>query len=693
MQMEQLVAETGWLRRLALALVKDEAAADDLVQDTYDVAATQAPTDGRPLKPWLARVLWNRVRMRSRSARRRQAREHAFGELAAPPARPDEIVSRLELQRMLAGFVLELAPAYRDVLLLHYFEGLTSTQIGTRLGISAGTVRWRLKHAIAELRDRLEERSPNRAWLAPLAAFARHVPRAKVALLPKLIFAALIAVAIFGLILRSQVGDAQRATAPRAAAARSTHARTGPAPLEGRSPAGHAADARGPELGFGAEQRRIEGQVLDDTMRGVADADVEVDCGYRDGGARTKRRTNANGMFAIEIDPHCRYTLIATKGTLRGTATWFELFNGRRNEIWLHRVSHAVVRVIDAETGAPIEHAEVTTRQRFDEGVTVATGADGIAHIDAVVPSHVAVHDAHHVDAIDVVEDPRHPVASADRTGITIAQYRADVPAEVHLEIRMKRGIAVSGSVVGVDGNPIAGAGVSLDGVASGKLRHATAKTDASGRFETIVPAAARYTLTAGREDQTNAGPLAIDIPVEGRTNVVAHVVPRGELHGTVVDLASRPVANAQVSIADGSKRPVRTDASGRFALANIDGIVDVIAQRGGEASAFHHLQVKPGERGDVTLQIGPTGISGIAVERDGTPVAGAQVWLNYCCDVSPDLVNGTGVTTDANGKFSFDVPRGDFVLSIKRTDDDDYEDEDNIKVTGGSRDVRIVVP
>src|SRR5262245_49193209 len=86
--LEQLVAESGWLRRLAVALVKDEAAADDLVQDTYSIAATQAPTDGRPLRPWLARVLWNRVRMASRSARRRRAREEAFGELATAPARP-----------------------------------------------------------------------------------------------------------------------------------------------------------------------------------------------------------------------------------------------------------------------------------------------------------------------------------------------------------------------------------------------------------------------------------------------------------------------------------------------------------------------------------------------------------------------------------------------------------------------------
>ena len=162
--LEQLVTDSGWLRRLAVALVRDEATADDVVQDTYAIAATQAPTDGRPLRPWLARVLSNRARTATRSARRRRGREEAFGELAQAPARTDEIVDRIELQRTLAGFVLGLAAPQRDVVLLHYFEGLSSKEIGERLGIAPGTVRWRLKEAIDELRKRLEERSPNRGW-------------------------------------------------------------------------------------------------------------------------------------------------------------------------------------------------------------------------------------------------------------------------------------------------------------------------------------------------------------------------------------------------------------------------------------------------------------------------------------------------------------------------------------------------
>jgi hypothetical protein len=65
--------------------------------------------------------------------------------------------------------------------------------------------------------------------------------------------------------------------------------------------------------------------------------------------------------------------------------------------------------------------------------------------------------------------------------------------------------------------------------------------------------------------------------------------------------------------------------------------------------------------------QIGPTGISGTAVDHDGASVAGADVWLNPCCAATRDVVAGKRFTTDANGRFSFDTPRGEFVLSVRR--------------------------
>ncbi|MBA3538226.1 MAG: hypothetical protein H0T79_01235, partial [Deltaproteobacteria bacterium] len=50
---EQLMAEMAWVRRLARALVRDDAAADDVAQDAFLVATAQQPAEDRPLRPWL----------------------------------------------------------------------------------------------------------------------------------------------------------------------------------------------------------------------------------------------------------------------------------------------------------------------------------------------------------------------------------------------------------------------------------------------------------------------------------------------------------------------------------------------------------------------------------------------------------------------------------------------------------------
>lgn len=169
---EQLMVEMGWVRRLARALLDDAAAAEDIVQETWLVAASQKPDEQRPLRPWLARVVRNLARTRRRSESRRNERESAYEGQGV--ATPEELIERVELQRVVAGEVLALAEPYRSTLLLHFFEGLTSAEIARRLEIPDGTVRRRLKTALDQLRVRLDARDdrPKHGWLAGLAPLA-----------------------------------------------------------------------------------------------------------------------------------------------------------------------------------------------------------------------------------------------------------------------------------------------------------------------------------------------------------------------------------------------------------------------------------------------------------------------------------------------------------------------------------------
>jgi RNA polymerase sigma-70 factor (ECF subfamily) len=172
---EEFLAQSAWARRLAHSLVGEAAAADDVVQETW-MAALERPPDGeRPLRPWLARVIANFARQRARSGSRRDARERSAARPEALPG-PDELVERLDSQRALAEELGRLAEPQRSTVLLRYFEDLEPSEIARRQGIPAGTVRWRLKRGLDELRLRLDARfGERRTWALLLVPLARPV--------------------------------------------------------------------------------------------------------------------------------------------------------------------------------------------------------------------------------------------------------------------------------------------------------------------------------------------------------------------------------------------------------------------------------------------------------------------------------------------------------------------------------------
>jgi RNA polymerase sigma factor (sigma-70 family) len=154
-----LFTDAGWARRLAARLVRSEDA-DDLLQEAW-IASRSVP-DGVAGRRWLAGVMRNLARYRARTRWRRLHRERAAGEAVqgqAGRSTPEALVERMEAQRLLAELVLALPSAQRDLVLLRFYQELSSSQIARRLGIPAGTVRSRLSVAVAQLRREVESRS------------------------------------------------------------------------------------------------------------------------------------------------------------------------------------------------------------------------------------------------------------------------------------------------------------------------------------------------------------------------------------------------------------------------------------------------------------------------------------------------------------------------------------------------------
>ena len=181
----ELTQHAAWLHRLALSLVGDVAAAEDLTQDTWVAALSTELDQDRPLRPWLRRVATNFAR---RSFRRREKPGESPDQKRAPDKLgPVEVTERLETERLLTDALTALEEPLRTTLYLRFYEGLQPKEIAERLETPGGTVRWRLKRGLELLRERLDSKvdGGREAWCAllmPLAEIALRDSAAAAAL-------------------------------------------------------------------------------------------------------------------------------------------------------------------------------------------------------------------------------------------------------------------------------------------------------------------------------------------------------------------------------------------------------------------------------------------------------------------------------------------------------------------------------
>lgn len=148
----------GQVHALARRLVRDEADAEDVVQEVFAQAwrsAGQYNAGRASVVGWL--LMMTRTRAIDRVRARRSRPDMTPG---APPdrlesldAQPSDVLLAAERAEQVKGALLELPAAQRRALELAYFEGLTQTEIAARLSEPLGTIKTRVRAALGALRQ------------------------------------------------------------------------------------------------------------------------------------------------------------------------------------------------------------------------------------------------------------------------------------------------------------------------------------------------------------------------------------------------------------------------------------------------------------------------------------------------------------------------------------------------------------
>jgi RNA polymerase sigma-70 factor (ECF subfamily) len=142
-----------------LRIVRDRADAADVLQDVFweawRAAAAYDPARGTP-EAWIITRARTRAIDRVRAVRRRGETfvapvDEATAGAPTPPG--GDAAARAEDRQLVATALAQLPEAQREVIELAYYSGLTQTEIAERLRQPLGTVKTRIRLALARLRE------------------------------------------------------------------------------------------------------------------------------------------------------------------------------------------------------------------------------------------------------------------------------------------------------------------------------------------------------------------------------------------------------------------------------------------------------------------------------------------------------------------------------------------------------------
>jgi len=154
--------ETG-VFRLALSMVRDQAEANEITQETFVAAlrSLRSYQEKKSFKGWLYTIALNQsrryLRKRRILERLRTTLTQIFRVDAQKQVSPEEAVIENEKEAAIWNELNKLDERHRIVVILRYFQELSITEISEILSVNEGTIHSRLHHAREHLRSALAQ--------------------------------------------------------------------------------------------------------------------------------------------------------------------------------------------------------------------------------------------------------------------------------------------------------------------------------------------------------------------------------------------------------------------------------------------------------------------------------------------------------------------------------------------------------
>ncbi len=671
-RLDELLAQAGWLDRLARRLVADPGEADEVVQETW-VAALRDPSRAHSVRGWLAQIARNVVRQRGRAegARRERERSVARGEASEAEA---EALDRAQSQQRLLQAVLALDEPYRGVVILHYFDHLEVAEVARRLGVPESTVRTRLSRAIAELRTRFEHKDgPN--WAL---AFLPLAP-------PK---AALVAAPLIGGTL---VASSWKIAVPLALAAALTWLAW---------PTHKGLDAPSGTPTRSAESAQLESRpALEQPTAAEPRAALDSASLPKAAASSTDRAT---------LDVHVTWADDKTDAGNIGLELWLggadDPFHDRRfartdtegrahfDDLAPGQVNIETDRSDGGCTLAPGEHA--TLELAIPDGIDVhglVVDADDRPVAGARIwlsqyfnhwnGSDVTTSDAAGTFLVRDVGRARYLGARHERYGPSVLEFLQEANPGQRIETKLVLGresAEVSGIVHDVSGRPIADASVNLqvgtrferdaDGRNLGKdTAPELARTDEQGRFLLRGIAVSPVQIVASAPGFAPAE--RTQTLVAGLNQIEFTLARMAALHGRVVDAQGAPVQSVTLGHGEygGAASAVTSSrADGSYRLVGLPaGSIEVYVDGREKGTLRHTHQLHPGDDVEWQVQlVAKPGVKGRLFDAAGKPAEGFMVGA-----IEPEhpgcFLRRT--KTDAEGRFELsDWPAGASAIEVR---------------------------